>query len=197
MQIYVHKNNQQLGPFSEAEIKAQLSAGTLTLADPVWWEGQASWVPLGQSLFAASLTPGVPPPVPPPRPGISPVMPPAGDRTSGMAIASLVCGIASILCGIFTAIPAIILGHMSLAQIKREPYLKGKGMALAGLILGYVLIVLGVIGILVLESLGNQVKANFKTIEAQLNSAQHDSDSSTNSDNGTNSTNGTNSDNKP
>jgi len=191
MQIYVHKNNQQLGPFTEAEIQAQLSAGTLTLADPVWWEGQASWLPLGQSPFAAALVPGVPP-VPPSIPGVSPIAPPAGERTSGVAIGSLVCGILGFFTGGLLGIVAVILGHIGLSQIKKNPTLKGHGMALAGLILGYVsfvLIFISIVAISVLIALGNQVKGTFKTIDAQINSAQHDSDNSTNSDNGSNSDN--------
>lgn len=72
---------------------------------------------------------------------------------NGLAIASLVCGILSIvLLGIFTAIPAVICGHMSRGQLKRDPdqYNSGSnGMALAGIITGYVTIVLTVIMILV------------------------------------------------
>lgn len=71
-------------------------------------------------------------------------MPPQGfdqGSTDGKAIASLVLGITSIvLCLTFlTGIPAIILGHMSRASIRRSMgRLKGDGLALAGLILGYI-----------------------------------------------------------
>ena len=68
---------------------------------------------------------------------------------SGLAIASLTCGVLSlVLLGIFTAIPAVICGHMSLGQLKRdaEKYNKSsKGMAIAGLITGYITIVLTVV----------------------------------------------------
>jgi hypothetical protein len=59
-------------------------------------------------------------------------------QNSNKAIASLVCGV--ILCfGPFTAIPAIILGHLALADIKRtSDRLAGKGLAIAGLALGYI-----------------------------------------------------------
>ena len=42
-------------------------------------------------------------------------------------------------------IVAVVLGHVSLSQIKKEPQ-KGKGFAIAGLILGY----LGVVAIVLL-----------------------------------------------
>jgi type IV pilus assembly protein PilA len=66
-----------------------------------------------------------------PMPGQPPL---AG--TSGMAVASLVSGI---LFFIFpAAILAIVLGHLSRAEIRRSAgRLKGAGMALTGLILGY------------------------------------------------------------
>ncbi|HEV2021194.1 MAG TPA: DUF4190 domain-containing protein [Terriglobales bacterium] len=56
-----------------------------------------------------------------------------------MAIASLVLGLTWILCGGLTAIPAIILGHISRSKIKKsQGRLQGDGMALAGVILGYI-----------------------------------------------------------
>lgn len=68
---------------------------------------------------------------------------------SGLAIASLTCGILSIvLLGIFTAIPAVICGHMALGQLKREVERynqSSKGMAIAGLITGYITIALTVL----------------------------------------------------
>jgi peptidyl-prolyl cis-trans isomerase B (cyclophilin B) len=76
---------------------------------------------------------------------------------------ALICGCASFLCGIFAAIPAIILGHMGLSEIKKNPGMQGRGMALAGVILGYVItafsiLYIGIVGISVLIALGNQVK---------------------------------------
>lgn len=68
---------------------------------------------------------------------------------SGLAIASLACGVLGIaLLGILTAIPAVICGHMSLGQLKREPdryNQSSKGMAIAGLITGYLTIALTVL----------------------------------------------------
>lgn len=190
MQIYVHKNNQQLGPFTEDEIKAQLAAGTITLQDHVWWQGQANWLPLGQTSL---VTPGAAPIPGAPAPAV--YVPGAIMPTSKLAIWSLVCGCLSLLCSLFTSVPAIILGHMSLSEIKKNPGMQGKGMALAGLILGYVfttLIIIYIISIIVLVSMGSQMKDIFKTINSQIAAAQaaqaaNSSDnSSTNSDQTTN-----------
>ncbi len=180
MQIYIHRDNQQLGPFTEAEIKAQLASGVISMQDHVWWEGQANWMPLGQSPLAATLSaasPGAAPMAPSPLPGtLSPGQVPASaPETSKLAIWALVCGCLSLLCSLFASIPAIILGHMGLAEIKKNPALQGRGMAMAGMILGYVfttLIVLYIIFVVVLVAMGSQVKDVFKTIQAQQNAAQ-------------------------
>jgi hypothetical protein len=69
----------------------------------------------------------------PPYPGAV-----AQQKTSGMAIASL---ISSFFCG-----PAgIILGFVALSQIKSNPQLTGKGLAIAGIILGFAGILFGII----------------------------------------------------
>ena len=55
--------------------------------------------------------------------------------TNGLAVGALVLGILEIFLG-FTAIPAVILGHIARAQIKQTGE-RGDGMAVAGLVLGY------------------------------------------------------------
>jgi len=186
MQIYVHRNNQQLGPFSEAELQALINTGAVSLQDPVWWQGQATWVPLSQTPLAAKLTPA-PAGVGTPTPASFNV---GVEKTSNYAIWSLVCGVSAILCSI-TFLPAIILGHMGLSETKKNPAIKGRGMAIAGLILGYVyaFLFIAVVIISVLIALGNQVKGTFKTIDSQDKAGQvqsahddsNDSDSTTNS----------------
>jgi type IV pilus assembly protein PilA len=65
--------------------------------------------------------------------------PSSGQQTDGKATASLVLGILSLLCfSVLAGIPAIILGHMSKANIRNSMgRLKGDGMATAGLVMGY------------------------------------------------------------
>jgi hypothetical protein len=58
---------------------------------------------------------------------------PGGGKTSGLAIASLVCS----LTGCLGFIPGIICGHLARRNIRRDPSLKGGGLALAGLIISY------------------------------------------------------------
>ena len=196
MQIYINRNNQQLGPFTEAEVKAQLASGTISLQDHVWWQGQANWVTLAQSPFAAPVdqtTPGTTPPIPAPPAATTAPYPVGNVRvTSNLAIWALVCGCLGLFLSLLASIPAIVLGHLSLSQIKKNPALKGHGMALAGLILGYVftflLPIISIVAISVLIALGNQVKDTFKTINSQLPETATNSpdQSATNSDQATN-----------
>lgn len=81
-----------------------------------------------------------------PRPSV-PSPPPVvvQQRTSGLAIASLVCGICQIGFPVPTGVVAIFLGHAARRRIRRTGE-RGDGLALAGLILGYV----GLIGYVLL-----------------------------------------------
>jgi hypothetical protein len=79
----------------------------------------------------------------------TPVMP-VGQKTNGLAIASMVVSLSGILflfCygvgGIFGLVGAI-LGHVAQRQI-RERGEGGKGMALAGVIVGWIVLALGVV----------------------------------------------------
>jgi hypothetical protein len=58
---------------------------------------------------------------------------------SGLAIASLVCGVGEIFTGGLSGIAAVILGHMARNEI-RQTGKRGDGMAIAGLVLGYLAI---------------------------------------------------------
>jgi hypothetical protein len=69
MDIFIFKNGQKHGPFTEPDVKAFLKSGRLDPADSAWRPGYANWVPL-------ALLPGIGTPVAvPPLPGI-PGMPP-------------------------------------------------------------------------------------------------------------------------
>ena len=82
--------------------------------------------------------------------GYYPQMMPA-QPTSGLAIGAMVCGIAEVFTLGFAAIPAVILGHLARAQIKRTGE-RGDGMAIAGLVLGYLGIAAWVLIILAISS---------------------------------------------
>ena len=70
-----------------------------------------------------------------PAPGPAPIAP-THVPTSGKAIASLICGIFTMFFPV--GIAAIILGHLSLSDIRKSAgRLGGRGFAIAGLVLGY------------------------------------------------------------
>lgn len=60
--IYIHKNEQQHGPYTEDQVRNFLYEGRFTSSDMGWTEGAADWKPIGEML---STTPNQPPPVPP------------------------------------------------------------------------------------------------------------------------------------
>ncbi|GAA2847164.1 hypothetical protein GCM10010517_04110 [Streptosporangium fragile] len=78
---------------------------------------------------------GGPPPPPPPQ------------RNNGMAVAALILGIAGLFfCGL-PSVVGVVLGHVSLGQIKRTGE-DGRPMALTGLVLSYVGVALWLILVL-------------------------------------------------
>jgi len=66
MQIHINKDGQPLGPFSPAEVQAQLKSGALRLTDFAWRQGMAEWKPLSTlpEFAGVASTATVPPPVP-------------------------------------------------------------------------------------------------------------------------------------
>lgn len=78
-----------------------------------------------------------------------PLAPEAPRRKSGLATASLICGIVGLVTCL-PSIPAVITGHLALADIKKSSgQVDGAGSAKTGLILGYIgiclsLVILGV-----------------------------------------------------
>jgi type II secretory pathway pseudopilin PulG len=93
---------------------------------------------------------------------------PAGEaQTAGKATASLVLGLFSLVICV-AGIPAVILGHMALSEIKKSAgRLKGEGMALAGLIMGYLTVVaLPVILIIAAIAIPNLLRSRVAANEA-------------------------------
>ena len=64
-------------------------------------------------------------------------------KTSGLAIAALVCGIAGLCTGGLGGVAGIILGIVAMVKVKRSAgQLKGKGLAIGGIIAGILSILL-------------------------------------------------------
>jgi hypothetical protein len=72
----------------------------------------------------------------------------------------LCCGIGQVIAGPFAGIPAVILGIMSLGQV-RQTGEDGHGMAVAGIILGIVGLILDVILIIFFIAVWHHVTTQF------------------------------------
>lgn len=155
MQWYYSKSGTQHGPVTQAELQAKISSGEVAVSELVWKDGMPDWTPASRlPEFASSsqipLPSADPATVSPYAPPTSPVLQPPypghyqATPTSGLAIASLVCGILSLTtCLLLPGIPAVICGHMALSNIKdSHSTISGRGMAIAGLVMGYVSIAL-------------------------------------------------------
>jgi hypothetical protein len=92
-------------------------------------------------------------------------------KTSALAIWSLVLGILSLTCfWLFSAIPAVICGHMAYGRIKRASgALEGSGLAIGGLVTGYLSIGLSLVMIPFLAAIAipNFVKARNAALTQQ------------------------------
>jgi amino acid transporter len=138
MAIYVHRNEEQLGPYTVAEVKSQLTSGALSLHDHVWWKGQKEWVPLRGSPV---LRPGFKDPEDAP---VKKEEGPAG--ISSFSIAAVVAGLLFPL-SFFTSLPAILFGHCALSEIKKNPRRTGRRLAIVGLCLGYFFTLVNVVAV--------------------------------------------------
>jgi hypothetical protein len=64
MNIFIAKDGERLGPFTQTEIKDQVRSAQLTLNDFAWHEGCASWTRLCEMTeLVNSIIPELPPPV--------------------------------------------------------------------------------------------------------------------------------------
>ncbi len=145
-QWFYEHSGQQAGPVDEATFHQMVSDGRVGPTTLVWCEGLPNWQPLEQLRSSGMMTtqlPAIPAngtqPMPIPMAAPVPYYVPVGPVNSGMAIASLICGILGLVtCMAFLGIPAVICGHMAMAQIGRAPQqVGGRGLAIGGLVCGY------------------------------------------------------------
>lgn len=97
MQIFIAKDKQQTGPFSEEQIQGMIASGMVYPTDLAWHEGLSGWLPLNQVLNVSPQNPQAAQPPPYPESTRSAAMPssdamflyiPTG-RLIGMSIATL------------------------------------------------------------------------------------------------------------
>jgi len=95
---------------------------------------------------------------------------PTITNKKNLATWSLILGLTSFLCSLFTAIPAVICGHISLSQIKKSNGLiPGKEKALTGVICGYIAMGLFLIIIILPDntSTPNKISQNGKSTKKE------------------------------
>src|ERR1700722_611376 len=61
MQIYLYKNDKEVGPYSEEQIRAMVDTGDITKTEDAWYEGLPEWQPLNK-LVKFDLNRKFPPP---------------------------------------------------------------------------------------------------------------------------------------
>lgn len=161
MDWFYAKHGKQEGPVDLETLRAKLKGGEIIGTDLVWREGMGEWTPaaeVAELTAAEASSPAAPETAGPvPAPQQAPTQPQGGmamqpqagmqpnmvaPPTSGLAIASMVCGIVGIMLCYFNgllALPAVICGHMAIKQIdKSMTPIGGRGMAIAGLVTGYI-----------------------------------------------------------
>ena len=57
MEIHIAKNGERMGPYSEAQVREMLAAGSLAATDLAWHEGLGDWKPLASLLSSAPAAP--------------------------------------------------------------------------------------------------------------------------------------------
>jgi hypothetical protein len=92
----------------------------------------------------------------------------AGRRTNPLAIAALCCAVGQLIVGPFAGIAAIVLGAMSLKQIRLSGE-DGRGLAMTGLILGIVGTIITTLLVLFFVVLFHGVATNVNDIQSHLN----------------------------
>jgi len=96
MQIFIAKNKQQTGPFSEEQVQGMLASGMVAPTALAWHEGLSGWLPLNQVLNVSPPNPQSAQPPPFPDPTRSAATPSSGamflyiptGRLIGMSIAT-------------------------------------------------------------------------------------------------------------
>jgi GYF domain 2 len=96
--ILVSKNNQQLGPFPEEEVRQKVFRGELSLSDIGWRSGLAGWISLSELLGIA---------MPPPLPGAAGEAravrrTTSGKRSSILLVCVILFGLAGAIFDIYT-----------------------------------------------------------------------------------------------
>ncbi len=183
MNWFYSKDGQQMGPVAFSEIERLLAEGQITEESLVWQQGTPNWVKLSTILSATAPSPAAPPipeiaaatPVTPAYTAPAAATIVAAPKTSGFAITSLVLSVLGLFCCTLLVfnIGAIAFGHLALNQIKKNPAIGGRGLAIAGLIIGYLGLVLGIAVDIYYAVAWPEIQQTLRQIEEQQRLQQH------------------------
>lgn len=76
MQVWIGRNGERFGPYTEDEVRQWLRDGTVRTDELGWYEGMTDWRPLGELFPDARPAAGATPPPPPPFLGVNDVAEP-------------------------------------------------------------------------------------------------------------------------
>ena len=126
-------DGKEYGPINADQLRQWITQKRVIPSTSIQADG-GDWQPLSSFPEFADAPAGGPPTLPTP--------PPTGPvKTSGLAIASLACGVFGCLC--LPALAGVILGIMALLKInKSQGKLGGRGLAIAGLCVSGVMLLL-------------------------------------------------------
>lgn len=139
---FYHAGGEQQGPVTLAALRSLVARGALQADDLVWREGMPDWITVAELPELAAAPPRVPAAAPHRTghaggPGGYDALPP--QRTSGMAVTSLILAILGIMLLGILCIPAVIFAGVALSDIGRsQGRLAGKGLAIGGLVVGVI-----------------------------------------------------------
>jgi len=128
--------------------------------------------PLQEGTSAPPTQPAQAPPTP------AYAVPAVPTRTSGLAIGGLVTGILGIIIscvfwpiGVILGLAGLVLGILGLNEIKKQPGMQGKEMAIIAIVLGalgLVIALLAVVGVIALITMGPRISSIFGEIYNSL-----------------------------
>ena len=128
-------DNKEYGPVTADQVRQWIAERRLHPQSLAQTEAAPGWKPLASfPEFSSALASAPPPPVTmaSPRPGYAT----AASGNNQLAVWSLVCGIVGLACCQLVSVAALVMGIVSLGQIKANPEQEGRGMAIAGIVLG-------------------------------------------------------------
>jgi hypothetical protein len=158
---FMHKiigaDQKEYGPISADQLRQWVTEGRVNGQTRVQAADATEWKTMAELPEFAFLFPKAPPPPPPPMRAVfneafgAPITPlPSPPGTSQMAVWGMVLGILAVLCCQVLGPVAIVLGAVSLSQMKSRPELKGRGFAITGIALGIVSLLMVVVLVLLL-----------------------------------------------